>query len=127
VALPAGARDLHDVFHIALTVVTLLIYLAAFALTAAALGRAFRVYSVATFVALIVFSVLTFRVAPGVDANLPTPFIGVWERVDVGLFLLWVIVLALALLRRGHERTLSSSTGPAASRSSASPWSSPAG
>jgi flavodoxin len=30
---------------------------------------------------------------------LPTPWIGVWERINVGVFLLWVIVLASALLR----------------------------
>ena len=48
-----------------------------------------------------VFGVLTFLDAPGIAANLPTPWIGVWERINVGVFLLWVVVLATALLRTG--------------------------
>jgi hypothetical protein len=32
-------------------------------------------------------------------ANLPTPLIGVWERINIGVFLLWVVMLAIALLR----------------------------
>jgi hypothetical protein len=42
---------------------------------------------------------LTFIEAPGIAANLPTPWIGVWERINLGVFLLWVVVLAVALLR----------------------------
>ena len=30
-----------------------------------------------------------------IAANLPTPWIGVWERINLGVFLLWVVVLAL--------------------------------
>jgi hypothetical protein len=43
---------------------------------AAAFGRRFRLYSIVTLVILVVFGVLTFRDAPGVGANLPTPWIG---------------------------------------------------
>jgi hypothetical protein len=48
---------------------------------------------------LLVFGVLTFRDAPRIVANLPTPLIGVWERINIGVFLLWVVALAIALLR----------------------------
>jgi hypothetical protein len=34
-----------------------------------------------------------------VDANLPTPWIGVWERIHLVAWLLWIAVLAIALLR----------------------------
>ena len=27
------------------------------------------------------------------------PWLGVWERINLGVFLLWVVVLAIALLR----------------------------
>jgi hypothetical protein len=48
--------------------------------------------------------VLTFLEAPGVGDNLPTPWIGVWERINIGVFLLWVAVFAAALLRsRGSK------------------------
>jgi hypothetical protein len=37
---------------------------------------------------------------PRIAANLPTPWVGLWERINIGVFLLWVVVLAIALLRR---------------------------
>ena len=46
--------------------------------------------------------VLTTMSAPNVSANLPTPWIGVWERINIGVFLLWVVVLAAALLPRSR-------------------------
>jgi Protein of unknown function (DUF998) len=99
-ALVAGQGDLRDTMHIALGVATNLLYLAALGVAASALGRAFRAYSIATLVLLLGFALLTFQEAPRLSANQQTPRIGVWERIDIGLFLLWVIVLALALLRR---------------------------
>jgi hypothetical protein len=36
---------------------------------------------------------------PRIAANLPTPWVGLWERINIGAFLLWVIVLATMLLR----------------------------
>jgi hypothetical protein len=39
----------------------------------------------------------------GVDANLPTPSIGIWERINIGAWLLWVVVLALTLTRQMPE------------------------
>jgi hypothetical protein len=50
-------------------------------------------------VVLFVFGVLTFLDAPGIAKNQPTPLIGVWERINIGVFLLWVVVAAVALLR----------------------------
>ena len=67
---------------------------------AAAFGTRIRVYSVVTLVILFTCGGLTFLDAPRVAANLPTPWIGVWERINIGVFLLWVVVLAIALLRR---------------------------
>jgi hypothetical protein len=34
-----------------------------------------------------------------VGKNLPTTWIGLWERINIGVFMVWVIVLAMALLR----------------------------
>lgn len=39
--------------------------------------------------------------APRIEANLPTPWFGIWERIIILGFLLWVIVLAIILLRSG--------------------------
>jgi hypothetical protein len=66
---------------------------------AAAFGKRFRLYSIATLLTVLVFGALTFLDAPRVGANLPTPWLGVGERINLGMFLLWVVVLATALLR----------------------------
>jgi hypothetical protein len=97
--IAAGGSTLSDTMHLALASVTVLLMLAAIGFGAGAFGKRFRVYSMATIAILIVFGGLTFRDAPGLAANLPTPWIGVWERINIGVFLLWVAVLAAALLR----------------------------
>jgi hypothetical protein len=102
-ALVTGGGDLRDTIHVALGAATEILYLVALGLAAAALGNAFRVYSAATVVVLFVFGALTFRDAPHVGEGVATPFIGVWQRINIGLFLAWVVVLASALLRRSGE------------------------
>jgi hypothetical protein len=97
--LAAGGGTFSDTMHIALGAVTEMLYLAALGFAARAFGRQFRIYSIATFLVLFIFGALTFADAPNVGKNLPTPLIGVWERINIGVFLLWVIVLAIILLR----------------------------
>jgi hypothetical protein len=100
--LAAGGGTFSDTMHISLGVATNVLYLLALGFAAGTLGKQFRLYSIATFVVLLVFGVLTFSDAPGISANQPTPLIGVWERINIGVFLLWVVVLAIRLLP-GHD------------------------
>ena len=72
-ALAVGGGDFRDTMHIAFGVATEVIYLLALGFAGAALGRAFRIYSIATFVALLAFGVLTFRDAPRLSAQSPHP------------------------------------------------------
>jgi hypothetical protein len=102
--IAAGGSTVSDTFHLVLATVTVLLFLAALALAATALGRAFRLYSIGTLVFLLAFAVLTFREAPRVGLDQPTPFIGVWERANVGLFLLWIMVLGAVLFARTRSR-----------------------
>ena len=67
---------------------------------AAALGKPFRLYTIATFIVFLTFGVLIGIEAPGIPKNLPTPRIGIWERFNIGAYMLWVIVFAIALLHR---------------------------
>lgn len=90
---------LTDTMHIGFAMVTVLLMLLSMGFGAAALGNRFRVYSIATVTILIAFGALTGIDAPRIAANLPTPWIGVWERINIGVFLLWVVVLASTLLR----------------------------
>jgi len=97
--LAAGGGTLSDTLHIALGSVTVVLMLLAIGFGAAAFGKTFRLYSIASLVILAVFGGLTFLDAPKVGANLPTPWIGVWERINIAVFLIWVVVLAIALWR----------------------------
>jgi hypothetical protein len=107
--LAAGGETLTDTLHIVWTAMNGLLTLLAMGFGATALGVRFRVYSIATMVILVAAGFLTSLEAPGVSANLPTPWIGVWERINIGVWLLWVLVLAFALLRsqgdHGSRRT----------------------
>ena len=97
--LAEGGGTFSDTMHIALGAVTNILYLAALGFAATAVGKRFRMYSIATFVVLLFFGILTFMDAPKLSTNEPTPMIGLWERINIGVFLLWVVVLAIVLLR----------------------------
>ncbi len=102
---PRGAEfGLTDAAHIALGACTVLLMLVVIVLGAATLGSAFRRYSIATIVVLLVSGLLTGMDSPNIAANLPTPWIGVWERISIAAFLLWIAVLAVALLRENRSR-----------------------
>ena len=104
--LAAGGGTLSDVLHIVWASVTVLLMFGQIGFAAAAFGRRFRLYSIATVIVLAVGGVLTFQGAPGISANLPTPWLGVWERLNVLGFMLWQAVLAVTLMRdRLPERT----------------------
>jgi hypothetical protein len=85
--------------HVVLGGVTVLLMFLAIAVGATAFGKRFRLYSVSSIVALVAFGALTFWEAPRLQANLPTPWMGLWERINISVFLLWVVVLATLLLR----------------------------
>jgi uncharacterized protein DUF998 len=105
--LAAGGATLTDTLHIVCSMVTVLLMLVAIGCGAAAFGRRFRRYSIATIVILVACGALTGLDAPLVQANRPTPWIGIWERIDIGAFLLWMVVLATTLLRRVRETAAS--------------------
>jgi hypothetical protein len=98
--LAAGGGTLTDTLHIVWTAVNGVLTLVAMAFAAAAFGRGFRVYSIATIIILLAAGVVTSIDAPLLQANLPTPRMGVWERINIGAWLVWVAVLSLMLTRR---------------------------
>jgi hypothetical protein len=95
--LAAGGGTFSDTLHLVLAAVTVLLMLVALGVGAAALGPRFRVYSLVSLVILGVCGALTFAEAPQVAVNGPTPWIGLWERINLGVFLVWIIVLAVAV------------------------------
>ena len=98
--LAAGGATLTDTLHIAATIGDMLFIFAIVGFAAAALGRRFRVFSLAIALTMLCFGALTIPDAPRLQAGLPTPWLGLVERVNNGAFLLWFAVFAIALLRR---------------------------
>jgi hypothetical protein len=95
--LAAGGGTLSDTLHLVLGGVTVFLMFLAIGFGASAFGTRFRRYSIVTIVVLLAFGGLTFLEAPRVQMNLPTPWIGLWERLNITVFLLWLVVLAAVL------------------------------
>ena len=104
-ALAAGAATSSDAWHGILTFGGALCYLLAMGFGATAFGKRFRLYSIATMLTLVVFGVLAGLEQPQLEANLPTPWMGLWERIDIFATMLWIAVLAILLLRAQAERS----------------------
>lgn len=107
----------HDVPHIVLTAVLVALMFAAMGFGAATRGKAFRIYTVATVVVQVAFGVLTARASAGLATGAPTPWVGLWERIDIGAFLLWMAVFAWAMLRDDRSAR--------AARAAIPPWQAP--
>ena len=103
--LGAGGGTLTDTLHIVFTFVTVPLMMLAIGFGAAAFGKRFRLYSIATLVILVVAGIFTGIDGPKISENLPTPWIGVWERINIGVYMLWVVVLAILLLRAEKKAT----------------------
>jgi hypothetical protein len=91
-----------DAMHLILTSVLVLLLLLSIGFGGAARGGWFRLYSIGTILTLLVCGVLAGQQAPQAAAGLPTPWLGVIERVNVYGWLLWMLVFAVVLLR-GQE------------------------
>lgn len=102
--LAAGGGTLSDTMHVVLGGVTVFLMFLAIGFGATAFGKRFRLYSIASIVVLLAFGGLTFLEAPRLQTNLPTPWIGLWERINISVFLLWVVVLATMLWRTGSAQ-----------------------
>lgn len=98
-ALAAGEGTLTDTMHIILASIDLLFILLIIGFAASAFGKRFRLYSIATILMVGAFGALAGMDGPRVAANLPTPWVGITERISIFGFMLWLAVLAWALLR----------------------------
>jgi amino acid transporter len=105
---PQVEGSLTDTMHILFAVMTIALMLLIIGFGAAALGKRFRLFSIICIIIFIVFGVLIGLDSPGVSTNLPTPRLGIWQRINIGIFLIWIVVFAMMLLRkegisRSHE------------------------
>jgi amino acid transporter len=105
--LAAGGGTLTDTLHLVWAAITGIFSMLIVGFGAAALGKRFRVYSIATMVIVLACGTVTGTYASRIQADLATPGVGVWERISIATFMGWIAVLATALLCAPHAlRTL---------------------
>jgi hypothetical protein len=101
--LAAGGGNISDTLHIVFSFLSVLLMMLAIGFGSAAFEKRFRNFSILTMIVLVVFGTLTGMDGPKIQTNEPTPWIGVWERICIGVYMLWILVLSYMLLK--NERT----------------------
>jgi hypothetical protein len=100
--LAGGGGTLTDTLHLVWAAITGLFFIFILGFGAAALNKRFRVYSIVTIAIGLACGAVTGTYASQVQADLPTPWVGIWERLSIATFAAWITVLAAALLRAPH-------------------------
>ncbi len=103
--LERGAGAGNDVGHLVLTAATILTILSQMAAGAAASGKRFRRYSLASAGTVVVAGALTGSQSAKLARGEPTPWLGLAERISIGAWLLWLAVLAIKLMRASPPRS----------------------
>lgn len=98
--LRGNTPTITDTLHITWALITLSLMMLIMGFGAITLNKQFRIYTVITFIVFLFFGVLIGIESPNIPKNLPTPRIGLWERINIGAFMLWQIFFAIALLRK---------------------------
>jgi hypothetical protein len=93
-----------DTGHLVLSAVTVILMTVFIGFGSGASGKGFRIYSILTIILMLVFGALVGAQAPRVAAQLPTPWMGIMERVSVFSPVIWVAVLAILLMRASKEQ-----------------------
>ena len=65
----------------------------------------FRFYSIITMIVFVVFGILAGLDQPKYALNIPTPMMGVWERINIYGYMLWIVLFSVLLLRRSKENS----------------------
>src|SRR5436190_2645466 len=101
--IAAGGGTLTDTLHLVWAFVHLVLMLLMIGFGAAVSGKGFRIFSIVIVLIFVVFGLLTAKESPGIEANLPTPHLGTWERLNIGAYMTWVIVFAIMLMKRNNK------------------------
>ncbi len=102
--LAAGGGSFTDTMHIIYSAVTVFLMLLAMWFGSRSLDKPFRFYSVVSIGTLIILGTWTAVEAPKLQHNQPTPWLGIIERVLILIFLVWIVVIAVLLLRTKMEK-----------------------
>ena len=102
--IAAGGGTITDTLHYAWALIHLAFVLLMVGFGSVVMGKKFRIYSIATVVIFIIFGILTAQESSGIATGNPTPHIGIWERVNIGAYMLWIAVFAIAHLQAENIR-----------------------
>jgi len=94
-----------DTMHLVVAGATMVLLSAAILAGAGSFERGFRHYSAATVGVMLIFFLVTMRDVPNVAADLPTPYMGLSERISMAAWLLWIAVFSVKLLRTSMPAT----------------------
>jgi hypothetical protein len=96
-----------DIMHGAVTAAGVFLFMfPAMIAGAVAFKGIFRVYSIITMVLFIFFGILAGLMQPQYAANLPTPMMGIWERINIYGYMAWIAVLSIMLLGIRKEQSI---------------------
>ncbi len=88
-----------DIWHIILTAIGVLVCMfPAIIMSAKAFGGWFRVFSIVIILIFLIFGTLAGMDGAKIAENQPTPYTGVWERINIFSYFAWVIALSIKLL-----------------------------
>ena len=104
--IAAGGSTITDTLHLVWAFVHLALMLVMIGFGAALFGRNFRIFSVIIVLIFFLFGILTTQESLGIEANLPTPHVGVWERINIAAYMLWIIVFSILLIQRKPPETV---------------------
>lgn len=107
-----STTSLTDTMHIVLTALTVLCIAGAVLCAAVAQGHRFAGASIAALIVMLGAGALAAAQGADLAGGLPTPSLGLFERLSIGTWLLWVGGLALALLRRQRRHGAESDATP---------------
>ena len=106
---------INETMHSVFTGITVLMFVTSMVYAAHAAGRKFFIYSIATIAVTVLFGAVSGWTGRHLADGLPTPWIGITERISVFAYLGWVATLAVVLMRmpasqpatdlRGHHAT----------------------
>jgi hypothetical membrane protein len=97
---PRGEYGFNDTMHIVLTGVFGFVVFGAVVCGAVAYPGWFRLYSIGSLLVMMVFGWMAAAPMQDVAENLATPWLGVDERISAYVYLIWIVVLAVTVMRR---------------------------
>jgi len=103
-------RTSTDTMHIIVTSVTVFIIFLIIGFGASVNGKSFRLYSYITILVFLICGFLASLDASRIEANLPTPWLGVKERINIYGYMLWMAILAIVLWQKSSSEKSKDST-----------------